>query len=81
LQGTVSGPIPSTPLFILPDSLAGVTTEHLPTPEEREEGVIVPVPTEVAVPAFLVMDPASAPVEAIEAGTDADPDSEPPADR
>lgn len=47
-----------------------------PTPEEPDERVIVPVPAEVAVPTFLAMDPASEPVEAIEADTDVDPDTE-----
>lgn len=58
-----------------------VATKHFPTPEERDERVIVPVPAEVAIPAFLAVDPSSEPVEAIEADTDADPDSEPPADQ
>ena len=52
-----------------------MTTKHHPTPEERDEPVIVPIPAEVAVPAFLAVDPASEPVEAIEADTDADPDT------
>jgi hypothetical protein len=58
-----------------------VATKHHPTPEERDERVIVPVPAEVAVTAFLAVDPASFPVEPLEADKDADPDSEPPASR
>ncbi|MDQ3641793.1 MAG: hypothetical protein M3450_10145 [Actinomycetota bacterium] len=42
-----------------------VATKHHPTPEERDERVIVPVPAEVAIPAFLAVDPASKPVEAV----------------
>lgn len=56
--------------------LCSMATKHHPTPEEPDDRVIVPVPAEVAVPTFLAMDPASEPVEAIEAGTDADPDTE-----
>lgn len=58
-----------------------MTTKHHPTPEERDEQVIVPIPAEVAVPAFLTVDPSSEPVEALEAGTDADRDSNLPGDQ
>lgn len=82
LEGPVSGPIPEcSTIHATPGSLARVTTKHHPTPEERDERVIVPVPAEVAVPAFLAVDPASEPVEALEADAGADPDSEPAEDR
>ena len=53
-----------------------MATKHHPTPEEPDEPVILPVPAEVAVPTFLVMDPAGEPVEAVVADTDSDPDTE-----
>jgi hypothetical protein len=58
-----------------------LTTKHHPTPEERDERVIVPIPAEIAVPAFLAVDPATAPMESL--GDDADDarGSEPAGDR
>ena len=43
-----------------------VVTKHFPTPEERDERVIVPEHAEVAIPAFLAVDPASEPDEPTE---------------
>lgn len=38
-----------------------VATKHHPTPEERDERVSVPIPAEVAVEAFLAVDPDTEP--------------------
>jgi len=38
-----------------------VTTKHHPTPEERDERVSVPIPADVAVEAFLAVNPDSEP--------------------
>ncbi len=40
-----------------------MTTKHHPTPEERDERVSVPLPADVAVEAFLAVDPSTGPDE------------------
>ncbi len=40
-----------------------MTTKHHPTPEERDERAIVPLPPDEAIAAFLAVDPASEPDE------------------
>ncbi len=54
-----------------------MVTKHHPTPEERDERVSIPLPPEEAIAAFLAVDPSSPADEAGEAGTGADPGTEP----
>lgn len=58
-----------------------MTTKHHPTPQERDERVSVPLPPEVAIPAFLAVYPSSQAEGEPAAGTDADAESEPAKDR
>lgn len=50
-----------------------MVTKHHPTPEERDERVIVPLPPEEAIASFLAVDPSSVPDEGTEERTGADP--------
>ena len=43
--------------------MAPMPERHHPTPEERDEPLVLPLPPEVAIPAFLAVDPESEPVE------------------
>ncbi len=58
-----------------------MATKHHPTPEERDERVSVPLQADVAVEAFLSVDPSTEPEGEEAAGGDADPGTESPADR
>ena len=49
-----------------------MATKHHPTPEERDERVSLPLPADVAVEAFLAVDPATEPDRASAGGTDVD---------
>jgi hypothetical protein len=49
-----------------------VVTKHHPTPEERDERVIVNLPPELAIAAFLAVDPSSDPADREGANPDND---------
>ena len=58
-----------------------MVTKHHPTPEERDERANVPLPPEVAIPAFLAVDPSTELGEEPPAGTDAYTEAESESER